>query len=598
MCELHRSSKARLRPRPPPSLGSRIIQTVFALTLLLAVAHLIFYNRPFVHLSTLAPYLVLSLASLVTLLIYRTLTFTNRQLSASSLRLPAAHATATVHFQSHADVVCQRLSAAIACPTVSHDDLTRVDHAHLLQLHAQLERSFPLVHKHLTRSVISTHSLLYVWQPAQPAQPAALPILLLAHLDVVPAPDAEHWRHPPFSGRRADGRIHGRGAIDDKNNLLAQLEAVEYLLSIRYQPSRAIYFAYGHDEETGGLEGARRVAERLAAQGVRFEWCLDEGLFVINRVVPLYPRPVALICVSEKGFVSAQLTVAVDAKEAGHSSAPGDTSAIGILGGALSQLQRTKAPSYYGANERALMEWLAHGFPFPMRVLVSNLWLFAPLLRLVMAAKPQTATTVRTTTALTVVRGGDKANVLPTQATAIVNHRVHPNDSVDGVLAFDRAVVADARVAVAAVGAQRTEPSAVSSAASRGFRCLHESVLAVYPGVSAAPALFVAGSDSKWYAALCDDVYRFSLTYMDSPAETAMFHGRDESISEVRGTPHRPNDTARLLVCCAPRLCSCACDKSCVRLCISGQLRQDVHLVRHCTVQELRGLMRRVRFCI
>ena len=500
MCELHQNAAAGLRPQPPPPLGSRVIQAVIALTLTLSAASVTFFHTTLAFFLPLGPYLVLSLVALVSFLTYRALTFPNRQLSTSSIRLPASHAAAATYFTSRKDVACQRLSEAIAIPTISHDDLTRVDHNHLLQLHALLERSFPLVHKHLNRTVVNTHSLLYTWLPAQPSSSAALPILLLAHLDVVPAPDAEHWRHPPFSGKRTDGRIHGRGAIDNKNNLLAQLEAVEFLLSTHYQPTRPIYFAFGHDEETGGLEGAQRVAERLAAEGVKFEWCLDEGLFIINRIVPLYPRPVAMICISEKGFVSAELKVAVDPSEAGHSSAPGDVSAIGILSRALDRVQRMKAPTYYGTNERALMEWLAHGFSFPMRLLVSNLWLFSPILRLAMAAKPKTATTVRTTTALTVVRGGDKANVMPTDAYAIINHRIHSNDSVDGILAFDRAVVADKRVTVAARG-PHNEPSFISSSTSRGFRCLHESVLSVYPGVSIAPSVMVAGTDSKWYSA-------------------------------------------------------------------------------------------------
>ena len=483
------------------------MQAVTLITATVFVAYFTpFHLFTFAFLVSVVPYLILILTALGSLLAYRTVTFPNRQLSASSIRLPATHAAAAAYFQSHKDEICQRLADAVAIPTISHDDLTRVEHQHLLQLHGLLQQSFPLVHKHLKRTIINQHSLLYIWQPTTtpthaPPPPSSgsptLPVLFLAHQDVVPVPDAEHWRHPPFSGKRVDGRICGRGAIDDKNNLLGQLEAVEYLLSVGYQPSRPMYFAFGHDEETGGLEGAQRVAERLASEGVRFEWCLDEGLFIINRVVPHYPRPVALISVSEKGFVSAELSVALSASDAGHSAVPGSVSAIGILGRALDRLQRMKAPTYFGTKDRALMEWLAHGFPLPMRVLVSNLWLFAPLLRFVMASKPQTAASVRTTTALTIVKAGEKANVVPTHATAIVNHRIHPNDSISGILAYDRAIVADSRITVKARGPSN-EPSAISSTTSRGFRCLHESVLSVYPNVSVAPSVMVAGTDTKW----------------------------------------------------------------------------------------------------
>ena len=534
MCDLHhQKATGQLRPRPPSSRATRFFQAVALITAVVFVSYFTpFHLLSISYLRSITPYIALSLTALVSVLAYRTLTFPNHQLQASSIPLPATHAAAVAYFNSHRDDVCQRLSTAITIPTVSHDDLTRVDHTHLLKLHTHLRTSFPLVHTHLHHTTINTHSLLYTWHPpSSQANPPSLPILFLAHLDVVPAPD-EQWRHPPFSGERSGGRIYGRGSIDNKNNLIAQLQSVEYLLSIGYRPTRSIYFAYGHDEETGGLEGAQRIADRLKSDGIKFEYCLDEGLFIINRIIPHYPHPVALISVAEKGFASAEVSVAVEASEAGHSAVPGDVSAIGILGRALDRLQRMKSPSYFGTNDRALMEWLAHGFPLPMRVLVSNLWLFAPLLRLVMASKPQTAATVRTTTALTIVKAGEKANVVPTHAAAIVNHRIHPNDSIAGILAYDRAIIADNRITVAARGPSN-EPSPISSTASRGFRCLHESVLAVYPKVSVSPSVMVAGTDSKWYLGLCDGVYRFSCTYMDSPAETAMFHGRDESISEV-----------------------------------------------------------------
>jgi len=89
------------------------------------------------------------------------------------------------------------------------------------------------------------------------------PVLLCAHLDVVPAKEEDGWDVPPFEGRVQDEFIWGRGAIDDKHMVFAILEAAEHLLKREYRPKRTIYFGFGHDEEIGGVNGA---------QHVRFYW--------------------------------------------------------------------------------------------------------------------------------------------------------------------------------------------------------------------------------------------------------------------------------------------------------------------------------------
>ena len=492
-------------------------------------------------LSTVVPVLSLSVVSLASFLLYRTFTFPDYQLS-SPPKPPPFFSNARETFHSTRNEMAARLAGALAIPTISHDhvhgEVSRNDSSHLLALHKYLRLSYPLVHERMELTVINKYSLLYKMQGTDESFPHSpltsptpdLPLLFLAHLDVVPVPDADLWQHPPFSGRVANNRVYGRGAIDDKNNVCALLEVCEHLLTADLRPKRSLYFAFGHDEEIGGDDGAAHIAQHLKAKGVHFEFSLDEGLFIVNRLVPGYPKPVALVCTGEKGAVSVELKVALKPSDAGHSSVPGRDSAIAILGRALNRIHDAAMPTYYSPRDREMMEWLARGFPFPMRLLMSNLWLFGPLVKAMMARKPQTAATVRSTSALTVVRAGDKHNVVPHTASAIVNHRVHPADSCEGVLRFDRAMVADERVEVKTKG-WKTEPSQRSSTSSPAFRLLHESVMTVFPHVSLAPCLMVAGTDTKHYeaAGLCDSYFRFSVTELDKE-ELPMFHGRDESI--------------------------------------------------------------------
>ena len=145
-----------------------------------------------------------------------------------------------------------------------------------------------------------------------------------------------------------------------------------------------------------------------------------------------------MICVAEKGMATIRLSIdpKADLDPTAHASMPPAESAIGIVARAASRLERSPFPAH-ADSMCLLLGSLRGGFGWPLQPLMSNLWLFAPLLKLVFAAKPRTATLVRTTTALTVFRAGAKYNVLPRTATAIVNHRLHPRDSVAYVKACD-----------------------------------------------------------------------------------------------------------------------------------------------------------------
>ena len=87
-----------------------------------------------------------------------------------------------------------------------------------------------------------------------------------------------------------------------------------------------------------------------------------------------------------------------------------------------------------------LSQWPGAGFGLALRTIVSNLWLFGSVFTHTLASDPTTAPMVRTTTAVTVVTGGLADNVMPTTATALVNHRIHPLDTVESVVEHDRKV--------------------------------------------------------------------------------------------------------------------------------------------------------------
>jgi len=216
------------------------------------------------------------------------------------------------------NAVAQRLAQAVRLKTVSSASDAQLNADQFQALHALLEKQFPLVHARLKRETVGGLSLLYTWPGSDPQ---AKPILLMAHQDVVPiAPGTEgDWQQPPFSGAVADGYVWGRGSWDDKGNLLSQLEAVELLLKSGWQPPRTVYLAYGADEEVSGHRGAAQIAALLKSRGAQLDFVIDEGLLVLDGVMPGLKQPAALVGIAEKGYMSVQLTVSATP---GHSSMP------------------------------------------------------------------------------------------------------------------------------------------------------------------------------------------------------------------------------------------------------------------------------------
>jgi len=397
----------------------------------------------------------------------------------------------------------QRLAEAVRFKTVAPAQPDQLDAKPLLALHEFLRASFPGVHRALRREVVNDHSLLYTW-PGNAA--TRKPILLMAHLDVVPVESAaeREWIEPPFSGRIADGYIWGRGSIDDKSAVLGILEAVEYLVQANARPARTVYLAFGHDEESRGHDGAERIAAVLKARGIAVEYVLDEGMVIGERLVPGVRAPVALVGTAEKGWLTIELSAG---GAGGHASMPPAHTAIGLLATALHRIEAHPLPAALKPPVTDLFAAVTREMPFLQRMLFANLWMFSPLIVRRLAAAPASNAIVRTTTAVTVVQGGTRDNVLPKAATALVNFRILPGETAAKVMQSIRGIVNDPRIELRLI--KQEEPSAVSTTASASYRMIATTIRQVFPGVLVAPALAVVRTDSSHFLDISDAVYRF-----------------------------------------------------------------------------------------
>jgi carboxypeptidase PM20D1 len=392
-------------------------------------------------------------------------------------------------------------------------------------LNAFTAATYPQIAKKLKREQVNQYSVLYTWQGSEPNLPG---ILFLAHLDVVPveSDSARLWTHTPYSGEVAEGYVWGRGTLDDKGQSIALLEAAESLAEQGWSPRRTLYLAFGHDEELGGANGAGAIAALLKSRGVKLADTFDEGSYVVRGVVPGISQPVALIGIAEKGYLTLRLNVSAPG---GHSSMPGPNDAITRLAKAIGRLEDQPMRASLGGAVSPMLDALAPKMPFVQRAIFANRWLFAPLLVKALENEPATNALIRTTTAVTMIEGGVKENVLPREAAVTLNFRIRPGDTIEGLVAHVREAVNDPDIRIEKVG-ENNDPLRVSSTKTNAFEALRGGIEAVYPDAVIAPALVIAGTDTPHYAPLAQNSYRFEPVRLDA-SDLERIHGVNERIA-------------------------------------------------------------------
>jgi len=423
------------------------------------------------------------------------------------------------------------LSGAIPFQTISWEgggtaEQKKATEEAFAAFHAYLERAFPQVYSKLEHEVVGANNLLFRWKGTDGS---LQPMLLAGHQDVVPIePGTEtKWTHPPFSGEVAEGFIWGRGTLDDKVTVVGILEAVDALLTAGFQPKRTVYLAFGQDEEIGGLQGAEKIGQLLKSRGVQLEFLQDEGGLITKGMVPGVKTPVAVIGTSEKGYLSLVLSIDM---EGGHSSMPPKESSIGILSEAVHRVETHPMPPHVQGPVGEFLDYAGGNAAVPLNIVFKNLWLFGPVVERVLEASPDTNALLRSTSAPTIFRAGTKDNIMPSKAEAVINFRILPGDSIATVTEHVKNVVDDPRVKIEPIeGEPPAEPSKQSSPESPNFKRLQKTVGQIYPDAISVPFVYIAASDTKHYAAITKDVYRF-LPVLAETSDLDRIHGTNERI--------------------------------------------------------------------
>ncbi len=414
----------------------------------------------------------------------------------------------------------EKLGAMVRIPTVSKnedEDLTE-----FYRLHDEMERLFPLLHQNLEKTVLSGN-LIYRWKGLDSS---AMPILLMGHQDVVPASD-EGWSVPAFSGVvKEDGCLYGRGAMDCKSTMFVELEAIERLLAEGFTPACDVYLEYSINEESSGV-GAATAVKWLQEKGLRFAIVMDEGGAVMDRAVAGMDRPYAVIGITEKGYMDLK----IKAKgRGGHSSTPPrNTPAARLFAFAAEIESRRPFRKALIPETSAMFAAMAPSFGFGFRMILSNLWLFKPLLKAVMPRiSPFGEAIMATTCCFTQMEGSDAPNVIPKEPYIVANIRTSVHQGCKETLEILEKYAKKYDLEIEVLTARDASP--VSNIHSREYAYLCDCLRAHFPDCGVSPYVIMGGTDCRHFHVLTENAIRFSPVRMTT-AQSGSCHAVDENVS-------------------------------------------------------------------
>ena len=409
--------------------------------------------------------------------------------------------------------LAKKLSKMIQVDTTSHtggDDPEK-----FRAFHKTLAELFPLVFSKLEKTEIDGN-LLFYWK----GRSSEKPILLMSHQDVVPAEG--EWSHAPFSGDIADGKVWGRGASDTKCSVMAFFEAVEELLREGYTPECDVYLASSCTEEWAG-DGAPKIVEELKRRGVELFIVCDEGGGIISEPIGGIKGNFAMVGVFEKGKADVKFTAR---STGGHASAPAKNTPIARLAAFVNEVEtHTPFKRKFLPEVSAMFARLAPYAPFGLKLVMGNLWLFAPIMKPVLGRiSAQAGAMLQTTIAFTMQSGSDAYNVLPQEATLGANMRFIPHQGEKESLEIIKALAAKHGLETEIVHSNDyTEPVDINGEA---FKLVEKVIGETFPGLPVSPYVM---TDAQFYQPICKSCIRFAPVIY-GPEQMKGMHGLNENI--------------------------------------------------------------------
>ncbi len=411
-------------------------------------------------------------------------------------------------------VYASGLSKLIQVPTVSNSG-----DKYFEELRTAMKEVFPLVHKQLEIVKVYNNSLLFKWKGKSDKKP----IVYMGHQDVVPATESD-WTYPPYSGTIADGKIWGRGAMDCKGTLYAELQAIEELLEEGYVPEYDVYVASSDSEEVFG-PGATKTKEYLREKGVKPYIVLDEGGAIIEEAFKGMDKPYSVIGVYEKGYADVKF---IARAAGGHSSTPPKNTPIARLSQFVADVEKH---DYFKKHMDKVVEEMLGSFSNAMKgglkFILSRVKLFKPLLvKLLPKISGYGNALLSTTIAFTMSRGSDAPNVLPGEAYVIANMRFSRHQGSEECFKILKEVAGRYDVEMEIITARDASPSVDIN--GEGYAFVANAAKEHFPEYGVAPYVIMGGTDCRYFQDICDNAMRFTPLLLSSDQLKAM-HARNEN---------------------------------------------------------------------
>jgi acetylornithine deacetylase/succinyl-diaminopimelate desuccinylase-like protein len=361
---------------------------------------------------------------------------------------------------------------------------------------------------------------------APPPGAAPEPLLLLAHLDVVPA-DPSAWSFPPFAGDVGGGAVRGRGTLDDKGHAAIFAEALALLAASGLPRARDLVLAATGGEEVDGAGVRDLIANHWELLGPPVAVWNEGG--AAAPVDLLDGRMVSGIAVSEKRALWLEL---VAEGSGGHGSQPTPDGSVERLSRAVSRVAAWETPLRLTDTVGEQFRRLAEAAPFPRSVALRHAGnpLVLSVLGPMLARDRLANAMVRDTVAVTGLHAGLRHNVIPREARAWLDVRLLPDTDVDAFVASLRRVIDDPDVRIEGVEPLPAPPA--SPVDHPLFEAIGAAMDEELPGSLTVPLQTTGGTDSSWFRMRGVPAYGFQPLVL-SPALNASIHGPDERLPLV-----------------------------------------------------------------
>ena len=414
-------------------------------------------------------------------------------------------------------VYTRHLQDMVRFPTVSTENDGATDWEPFAGFRSFLEKAYPLLHRNMQRVMIGHGSLLFHWK-AEHARKK--PVLFMAHQDVVPAGEERKWIYPPFSGQLAEGCVWGRGSVDCKAMLLFLMEAAEELFREGFRPCFDFYISLGHNEEVFAakdIKGSALTAAYLQKRGVELGCLFDEGGKVAGG---------AAVSLGEK--TATDIVLYADGT-GGHAARPGKGTVLGLIGKAIVAVEENPMPYRLLPLVKAQLQADAVNYAGEKQKIFSDPEAYWPQVCASAKEDSQLDALLHTTFAVTMAKGSERSNVVPSHAEAVVNVRLLPGDTAEQVLLHLKKIL-PAGVNIR-IGHNTPVFAPVTPFDTVEFRLLKTAIHEVYgTDTQIVPSLLTGATDSRYYGDVCSNIFRFSGRY-HTPA-FGDIHRENEKIPE------------------------------------------------------------------